>query len=541
MRNTMVSPSKGLLKKVQILEKERSLYESYKNIVGNLNEGIWIGKMKNKTIYTLCWNKGAEKISGFQKKQLKANIALKIVPGLKHVLEKEAKNPNGRKRRINIERYEYNYSKNTKHPLYLNIRAQLLAKGKMIVIIFEDLTEKARMEKDIIQQNRELSALNQIGIAINQTLDLDRLLNSSLEKILEVMNCEGGGIYIRESKKSKDLVLKVTKGLSSDFHNRFKKIRLGVGLMGKGLAKHEAVILESVTRKTKLTKYVAPEGMKLAVSVPIRVKNRLIGALNVGSWSYGYFEPWKFELLLTIGNQIGIVIENAMLMDSLKKHEQDLQRLSSKILRAQEEERKRISRELHDEASQALIAAKINLEMLKKRLPPNPEEVSTRLAETSSLLVHTLENLRRLSHDLRPSMLDDLGLVPTLRWYTERYAKRLGISINLYVAALDKRLDLEIETTIYRIIQEALTNIAKYAHAKEVTISLEKKDSRLITKVEDNGRGFKLEKSVSGENRYHGSGIVGMKERVHNLGGNFYIKSSQGRGTKLLVEIPLNR
>ena len=144
MRNAMVSASKGQLKKVQILEKERSLYESYENIVGNLNEGIWIGKMKNKTIYTLYWNKGAEKISGFKKKQLKANIALKIVPGLKYILEKEAKNPNGRKRRINIERYEYNYSKNTKHPLYLNIRAQFLAKGKMIVIIFEDLTEKAK-------------------------------------------------------------------------------------------------------------------------------------------------------------------------------------------------------------------------------------------------------------------------------------------------------------------------------------------------------------------------------------------------------------
>jgi two-component system sensor histidine kinase UhpB len=217
-------------------------------------------------------------------------------------------------------------------------------------------------------------------------------------------------------------------------------------------------------------------------------------------------------------------------MDSLKKHEQDLQTLSSQIIQAQEEERKRISRELHDEASQALVAAKINLEMIEKSLPSNLEEVTTRLVETSSLLVSTLENLRRLSYDLRPSMLDDLGLI----------AKRLGIPINFKITALDKRLDLEIETAIYRIVQEALTNIAKYAQAKEVHISLEKKGSRLITKVEDNGKGFTLKTSVSGENYYQGSGILGMKERIYNLGGTFHIESKQGVGTKLLVEIPLN-
>jgi signal transduction histidine kinase len=137
-------------------------------------------------------------------------------------------------------------------------------------------------------------------------------------------------------------------------------------------------------------------------------------------------------------------------------------------------------------------------------------------------------------------MLDDLGLIPTLRWYTESYAKRLGIPINFKITALDKRLDLEIETAIYRIVQEALTNIAKYAQAKEVHISLEKKGSRLITKVEDNGKGFTLKTSVSGENYYQGSGILGMKERIYNLGGTFHIESKQGVGTKLLVEIPLN-
>jgi len=536
----MVSQSERQLKKIQVLGKEGNLYKLYKSVVENLKEGIWIGKQKNRTFSTICWNKGAERISGFKRQNLKVNTLLKIVPGLEYVLEEIKDIPNEKKRReIHIERYEYAYSKNSKHPLYLNIQAYFPGEG-MIVIIFEDLTEKARMEKDIIQQNRELKALNQIGRTVTQTLELDKLLSTSLDKIMEVMNCDGGGIYIKESKESKYLVLRVVKGVSPSICKRFKRIRLGVGLMGKGLARHEAVIIESVTRMTKLTKYMAPEGMKLAVSVPIMVKTRLIGAINVASYVYDTFKPWYVELLLTVGNHIGVVIENAMLMDSLKRHGQDLKRLSSQIIKAQEEERKRISRDLHDEASQALIAAKINLEMVEKRLPPHLEEASTRLMETSFLLVHTLENLRRLSHDLRPSMLDDLGLIPTLRWYTESYAKRLDIPIKFNVNAFDKRLDLEIETAVYRIVQEALTNIAKYARAKEVTVSLKKKDSRIITKVEDDGKGFMLKTSVSGENHYKGSGILGMKERVYSLGGTFHIESRKGRGTKLLVEIPLN-
>ena len=534
----MGSPSKTTAQTIQPLEEDTYLYKLYKNVVENLKEGIWIGK-KNKGFTTLYWNKAAEKISGYHTAHLKGRALLKIVPALKEIVEEIAANPNGSRKRIAIERYKYNPAQQGNDPRFLNIQAYFLSEEKMIAIIFEDITEKATMERNIIQQNRELSVLNQIGHTVNQTLELNSVLNTSLDKVLEVMDCEGGGIYMRESKESEDLVLRVKKGLSPLFCRKFKKIRRGVGLMGKGLANHEAVILESVTKKTKLTAHRAPEGMKLAVSVPITVKDRLIGAFNVTSYVSTTFDPGKVQLLLTIGNHIGVVIENAMLMDSLKHHERDLQILSSEIIKAQEEERKRISRELHDEASQALVAAKINLEMLEKRLPSNLEAVSTSLAETSSLLVCTLENLRRLARDLRPSILDDLGLIPTLRWYTESYTKRLGIPITFKAVALHKRLDFEIETVIYRIVQEALTNIAKYAQAKEVSISLNKKNGTLITTIEDNGKGFALETSVLGENYSQGSGILGMKERVNNLGGRFQIESKQGKGTKLSAEIPL--
>jgi PAS domain S-box-containing protein len=536
----MSSGSYSNCKVSQLLEKDDYSYKLYKNVVENLKEGIWIGR-KNRTLTTLYWNKGAEKISGFKKTELKGHNLLNIVPGLGQLVEEIKSKPVTKKKRsINRERVPYNYAKGRKDPLYLNIQASFLTAEKMIIVIFEDITEKAEMEQDIIQQNQKLSALNQIGHTVNQSLELNKVLNTSLEKVLEVMNCESGGIYIREAKKESEyLVLRATKGLAPGFLKKFGKIRIGAGLVGKGLAKHQAVILESVTKKTKLTDYMAPEGIKLAVSVPITVKDRLIGAFNVGSYISDTFDPWKVELLLTIGNHIGVVIENAILMDSLKNHERDLQILSSQIIEAQEEERKRISRELHDEASQALVAAKINLEMFERRLPSRLEEVRVGLMETSTLLVHTLENLRRLSHDLRPAMLDDLGLIPTLRWYTESSAKRLGIPITFKAVNLKKRLTFEKETVIYRVVQEALTNIAKYAKAKAVSISLTKKNARLITTVEDNGKGFNLETSIMGRYHSQGVGILGMNERVKNLGGIFHIESKRGEGTRISVELPL--
>ena len=184
----MSSQSENSLQGNKVLEKDAYAYKLYKNVVENLKEGIWIGK-KNKTLTTLYWNKGAEKISGFKKTELKGKNLLNIVPGLQQIVEDITSKPqNKKKRRINLERALYNYAKGRKAPLYLNIQASFLTAEKMIVVIFEDITEKAAMEQDIIQQNQKLSALNQIGHTVNQTLELNTVLNTSLDKILEVMN-----------------------------------------------------------------------------------------------------------------------------------------------------------------------------------------------------------------------------------------------------------------------------------------------------------------------------------------------------------------
>ncbi len=219
---------------------------------------------------------------------------------------------------------------------------------------------------------------------------------------------------------------------------------------------------------------------------------------------------------------------------------EDLQRLSIELMNAQETERKHVSQELHDELGQALTAMRINFDMLEKILPPDSAQVGReRLAEISMLVDETLEHVRELSHTLRPTMLDEMGLVPTLRWYVSRYADRLGIEVELDVTGLEQRLAPEIETTLYRIVQEALTNIARHAHAHRVRLQLTGQAGSVSALIEDDGRGFDAQTRLAADAARSGLGLLGMRERAALWGGNFTVQSRPGAGTRLLVELPL--
>ncbi len=210
----------------------------------------------------------------------------------------------------------------------------------------------------------------------------------------------------------------------------------------------------------------------------------------------------------------------------------------SQIIDAQENERRRISRELHDEIGQALYAIKLNLEMIDKNLPQRTPLLQGRLVETKSLSNQTLSAMRQLSLDLRPTMLDDLGLIPTLRWYIQNFSNRLNICSNFETMGLEEKLPPQIETAVYRIIQEALNNIAKHAQANRVEVSLVQRDSRILASIQDDGRGFELEKILHPEAPERGFGIIGIQERVSLLGGQINIRSRPGFGTSIHIEIP---
>ena len=260
-------------------------------------------------------------------------------------------------------------------------------------------------------------------------------------------------------------------------------------------------------------------------------------------WLFSIAHPMKNS-----ANQVTQVLESVMDITERKRaeeelHESDLRlrQLSSNLISAQEEERKRISLELHDEMGQLLTAVGINLESLAKGFPPeHAAMIKDKLAETLSLLEQASDRVRDLSVDLRPSMLDDLGLLPTLRWHINSYEKRTKTPVKFESVNLGERLAPEVEIVLYRIMQESLNNIAKHARAKKVKIRLEHKNKRVGVLIEDDGIGFNPDRVMNETTRVKGIGLLGMRERVNLLQGSFSVRSREGQGTSIFAEFPLH-
>ena len=227
--------------------------------------------------------------------------------------------------------------------------------------------------------------------------------------------------------------------------------------------------------------------------------------------------------------------------EMIGESEERLRYLSSQLISAQEEERRRISLELHDEMGQALTAIGLNLESIMKELPPeHAAMIKGKLDETISLTEQASDRIRDLSLDLRPSMLDDLGLLPTLRWYINSHEKRTETPVIFEAINLGERLSPEVEIVLYRIVQESLNNITKHARAKKVKIRLEQKKKKVGVFIEDDGIGFHPDQGVRETAPVKGIGLLGMHERVRLLGGSFRVRSHKSHGTSIFAELPLN-
>jgi signal transduction histidine kinase len=214
----------------------------------------------------------------------------------------------------------------------------------------------------------------------------------------------------------------------------------------------------------------------------------------------------------------------------------ELARLSTRLLGAQEEERRRIARELHDEIGQALSALKLELAVAGRTAPM--AAIDNALGEARAIADRTLATVRDLSQLLHPAMLDDLGLPDTADWYLRGFSRRTGIASELKVVQLDARLPREVELCSYRVIQEAVTNVARHAEARHCRVEIVRHDAALHLSIEDDGRGFDLGPARAADGR--GLGLVGLRERIAGLGGRLQIESRRGAGTRLIVELPLS-
>ena len=221
------------------------------------------------------------------------------------------------------------------------------------------------------------------------------------------------------------------------------------------------------------------------------------------------------------------------------RSKEELQNLSNQLIKAQEIERQRISQELHDEIGQALTSVKFNLTAINREMESGDyDKIKIRMKDSFSILEQLMKQVHDLTLKLRPGMLDDLGLVPTLRWFLTSFEQRTNIKVRLNVVGEEERFNKEIESNLYRIIQEAMNNISKHAQASLSTVQLSRHNSTLDVLIEDNGKGFDAEKISSYITAKHRIGLIGMRERVNLLRGSLNIQTFPGEGTKIYINIP---
>jgi signal transduction histidine kinase len=261
----------------------------------------------------------------------------------------------------------------------------------------------------------------------------------------------------------------------------------------------------------------------------------VIGALSIADESGRAFDEEAIELARLFADQAATALANAQLYADVQAARERLQGLSRQLLEAQEAERRRIAHELHDEAGQLLASVHLALEEAVTGLPSQFRE---RFQQVRDHLDTIETQLRHLSHELRPTILDDLGLLPALQFFADGVAARTGLRICID-SSIEGRLAPAVETALYRIMQEGLTNVTKHAAATHVQLQLWRDAQMVHGLLHDNGAGFAVD-TVMNQKGPRGLGLLGIQERLEALGGTLQITSAPGQGTTLQITLPVD-
>ena len=435
-------------------------------------------------------------------------------------------------------------TKDEKRERHLDIIASPItdSQGNVIAVteLMRDVSEASELESKIAEAHRNLLALNTIATVVSHSLDLDTVLSSALDKTLEIMKSNTGGILLLD-EDTQILRYRVYHGLSKEYAQEVC-CRLGEGIAGRVAQTGQGILVEDISMDPRAAHpdLITAEGLRAFASVPLRSKDKVLGVINIASHEARKFSSDDVQLLDSIAAQVAIAVENARLHQEVQRKDEIRGELLREIFSIQEEERRRIARELHDETSQTLASLAANLEAIAGTLPSGTEKAKTRLREVGQLAISILDEINKLIYQLRPTLLDDLGLVSGVRWLVDNYLGAAGITVNFKTAGQVRRLVPQLETTLFRVIQEAVYNIAKHAHARNASLSLHFKKSAIRVRVRDDGRGFDVEEAITSKDRPRGLGLLGMKERVELFNGTMSISSHPGDGgTEIDIKIPL--
>jgi signal transduction histidine kinase len=320
----------------------------------------------------------------------------------------------------------------------------------------------------------------------------------------------------------------------------------GQGIAGRVLESGRLINVADVSEDSRVASFPRASHAHSLLVAPI--KNRdgvVIGTITLQSSKTSQFTGEDENLLMLLAHQAGLAIENARLYETAeyRRHianiqREQMRRLTHQVVVAQEDERERIARELHDEAGQSLTALKISLEMLASSLPADMQEVRQALNDAAEQTGMTMENLRSIAHNLRPPALDRLGLTLALAGLCQQFESMTQIQ-TIFEGIELPRLSSSYEITLYRFVQEALTNIAKHANATEVRVWLGIQTGLVEIHVQDNGIGMQTNPLPLGSENMEGMGLASMEERLSIIDGKLEVRSVLGEGTHLCASVAM--
>lgn len=425
--------------------------------------------------------------------------------------------------------------------LVWGVVASIIGLALTIFVLLLNIFKRKQVEISLKRFSKQLKILHEIDRAILEENFSEKAVSNVLQYVRTLYASFRASLFIFNFKKKTATVMAVDADKESslsqgavfpiDLFNA-EALRDGKPLWIDDLkSSGKFSIVEDLLKEKGISGYM---------SIPLISGGGLIGSLNLSGFTPDQLHSEETDIIEDLATSLAVAIRNMQLLKKIRRHERELEKLSAKVIEAQELTYRKISFELHDEIGQALTGVIINLSTIEKILAPDSnQKIKTLLADSKDTIDRLSEQTHDLSLNLWPPMLRDFGLETTLGWYLERIGEKVDIEVNFNMSDTMERLTEEFETTIYRLVQEATTNVLKHAEASRLNVSLSRKSHDMISViVQDNGKGFQMDEFVDNDKIKDRLGLLNMRERVAFLGGRLNILAHPGAGVRITADIP---
>ncbi|MBW8012133.1 MAG: GAF domain-containing sensor histidine kinase [Chloroflexi bacterium] len=406
-----------------------------------------------------------------------------------------------------------------------------------ITLFIRDVTERMVAENMLIHYNFRLENLRTIDRAILSAQSPQAIAHAVLKHLKQLMPLARASVSLYDFGVNKIEIIAESwdeEGNLLGDQDTFllmEQYPINQTLLEGKLLRVDNI--KDLPKQSQMVQALSEHGIQSFMRAPLLTQDGLLGVLNLGAGNPKTFTSEHEEIAREVADSLAVALQQAKLFEQIEVGRVQLQLLSRKLVNVQETERRHLALELHDEIGQILTGLKYTIEMCLRW----PDKIDpANLVESEKLVDELITCIQEISLRLRPTVLDDLGLLPALLWHFGRYSTQTGVEVEFKHRGLKQRFTPQLETTSYRIVQEGLTNIARHAKVKEVTVQVTNAENHLTIQIRDEGSGFDPESSFSSR---ESSGLIGMRERALMVGGQLIVESTPGLGCLIKAELPL--